>query len=377
MTLLGLALTAAVKAHARDLGFDRVAIGPATSPPHGAAFERWLDAGYAGTMDYLARGRQPRLDPRRLLPDARSVVAVALNYAPPREDESWRPVASYARGRDYHDIMRPRLQRLGEGLRELAGTDVRWRACVDTSAVLERDLAAAAGLGWIGKNTNLLHPDLGSFFFIGILFTTAVLEADGPLPDRCGTCTACLDACPTRAFVAPYVLDARRCISYLTIEHRGRIDEALRAGLGEWVFGCDVCQTVCPWNRKAPATTETALAPDAPLDLLEELLALDEPAFRARFRASAVSRAKRQGLQRNVAIALGNRGDPGALPALTRARDDADPVVREAAGWAIERIRAAEAHRCASAGAPRDKSWRPGRSQADTGGAISKERGTP
>jgi epoxyqueuosine reductase len=336
------ARAAAVKTRALELGFDRVAIGPADPPPHRAAFERWLSAGYAATMEYLARGQEARLDPQRLLPGARSVIAVALNYAPPADVDGWAPVARYARGRDYHDLMRPRLQALGETVGELYGSDTRWRACVDTSAVLERDLAAAAGLGWTGKNTNLLHPDLGSFFFIGIILTTAVLDGDAPLPDRCGTCTACLDACPTEAFVAPYVLDARRCISYLTIEHRGGIDESLREGIGEWVFGCDVCQTVCPWNRKAPVTNEPALRADAPLPPLEALLALDEPTFRSRFRTSAVTRAKRQGFLRNVATALGNRGHPDVLPALTRAREDPDPVVRDAASWAIERIRGGE-----------------------------------
>jgi epoxyqueuosine reductase len=368
VTLLGLALAAAVKARALELGFHRVAIGPATPPPHGAAFERWLDAGYAGTMEYLARGRQPRLDPQRLLTGARSVIAVALNYVPASDAPGWEAVARYARGRDYHYVMRPRLERLGEALRELGGPEIRWRACVDTSAVLERDLAAAAGLGWIGKNTNLLHPDLGSFFFIGIVLTTAVLDVDAPLPDRCGTCSACLDACPSRAFAAPYVLDARRCISYLTIEHRGSIDERLRPAIGEWVFGCDVCQTVCPWNRKAPATTEAALAAEAPLPRPEELLTLDDPAFRARFRGSAMTRAKRQGFLRNVAIALGNRGHPDSLPALVRARNDADPVVSEAAGWAIERIRMAEAPRAYGSAPARDEFWEEEkRDQADTG----------
>jgi epoxyqueuosine reductase len=367
VTLLGLALTAAVKARALELGFDRVAIGPATPPPHGATFERWLAAGYAGTMDYLSRGREARLDPQRLLTGARSVIAVALNYAPASEAPGWEAVARYARGRDYHHIMRPRLEGLGQALRELGGPEIRWRACVDTSAVLERDLAAAAGLGWIGKNTNLLHPDLGSFFFIGIVLTTAVLDADAPLPDRCGTCTACLDACPTRAFAAPYVLDARRCISYLTIEHRGTIDERLRPAIGEWVFGCDVCQTVCPWNRKAPATTEAALAAEAPLPRPEELLTLDETAFRARFRGSAMTRAKRQGCLRNVAIALGNHGDPASLPALVRARNDPDPVVSEAAGWAIERIRMAEAPGASGSAPVRDEFWESDRDQADTG----------
>ncbi|MGH7303829.1 MAG: tRNA epoxyqueuosine(34) reductase QueG, partial [Candidatus Rokuibacteriota bacterium] len=226
MSLVGLALGAVVKARARELGFDRVAIGPAEPPEHGDALEAWLDAGYAGTMSYLDRGRADRLNPARLLPGCRSVVAVALSYNPGasspgdgtgREsgataDDDWRPVSRYARGRDYHDVIRPRLVELGEFIRTAAGAASR--VAVDSSPVLERDLASRAGLGWVGKNTNLLTPSLGSYFFIGIVLTTAALPFDQREPDRCGTCTACLDACPTRAFVAPYVLDARRCISY-------------------------------------------------------------------------------------------------------------------------------------------------------------------
>ncbi|MBI2158511.1 MAG: tRNA epoxyqueuosine(34) reductase QueG [Candidatus Rokubacteria bacterium] len=338
MSLLGLALHEAVKGRALELGFDRVAIGPAGPPEHARAFERWLDAGHAGQMAYLERTRADRLDPGRLLPGARSVVVVALAYARDDDDPSWRPVARYARGRDYHDVLRPRLIALGDFIREAAGGGVGCRAAVDTSAVLERDLAARAGLGWIGKNTNLLTPSLGSYFFIGIVLTTAALDVDEPLPDRCGTCTACLDACPTRAFVTPYTLDARRCISYLTIEHRGDIPDELRAGLNEWAFGCDVCQEVCPWNGKAAPAREPALAPAAPLGPMEALLDLDANAFSARFRGSAIWRAKRAGLLRNAAIVLGNRRDARAAPALRRALADEEDTVRHAAAWALERI---------------------------------------
>jgi epoxyqueuosine reductase len=334
------ALNAAVRARAVELGFDRVAIGPASPPAHGPEFERWLAAGYAGTMAYLGRGRDARLDPAALLPGARSVIAVASSHKPEEEAPGWAPVARYARGRDYHDVMRPRLAALGEALRELAGPETRSRSCIDTSAVLERDLAARAGLGWIGKNTNLLREDLGSFFFIGLVLTTAELAADEPVADRCGSCTACLDACPTQAFVAPYVLDARRCISYLTIEHRGPIDEGLRDRLGGWVFGCDVCQTVCPWNRKAPASREPAFRPSAPLEPIESLLTLDEAGFRARFKGSAVRRARRAGLVRNVALVLGNGRRRESLVALRKLACDPDPTVRDAARWALERLRA-------------------------------------
>src|SRR5206468_4129391 len=216
--------------------------------------ERWLDAGYAGEMAYMERTRHQRLDPSQLLPGARSVIAVAMLYAPAeRAAATQGKIARYAGGRDYHDVIRPRLNTLARFIEGAAGGEARSRAAVDTSAVLERDLAAAAGLGWIGKNTNLIDPDLGSYFFIGVVLTTAELEADAAQADRCGTCRACLDACPTEAFVGPFTLDARRCISYLTIEHRGSIAAELRPGTGDWLFGCDVCQEVCPWNRKAPS----------------------------------------------------------------------------------------------------------------------------
>jgi epoxyqueuosine reductase len=331
-----MALARAVEDQARSLGFDRVAIGPADRPEHADAFQRWLDAGHAGTMDYLQRTRAERVDPERLLPGVRSVVAVALSYAPPQpEPTDWAPVARYARGRDYHEVMRPRLERLAAFIADAAGA--RSRVAVDTSAVLERDLAARAGLGWFGKNTNLLTPDLGSYFFIGIVLTTAALEPDAPLPDRCGTCTACLDACPTGAFTGAYVLDARRCISYLTIEHRGDVDPALAPDLGRWLFGCDVCQEVCPWNRRAATTREPAFLPPGPLGAPETLLAIDDGEFRRRFRNSALSRTKRRGLRRNAALWLGNQPRPESVPALERALADDDAVVRRAAGWALER----------------------------------------
>src|SRR5262245_28754276 len=340
MTLTALALSALIKDEARARGFDRVAIGTASRPLHGPAFQRWLDAGYAGTMDYLSRTRADRLAPERLLPGVRSVVAVALNYGHEDTDETWRPVARYARGRDYHDVMRPRLQALVDVIRQAAGAGVESRTAVDTSAVLERDLAAQAGLGWIGKNTNLLIPDLGSYFFIGIVLTTVGLEPDDPSPDRCGTCEACLAACPTSAFVAPYVLDARRCIAYLTIEHRGVIEEHLRSALGEHVFGCDVCQEVCPWNRRSPVANEPDLLPSASFGPVDTLLGLDGEEFRARFRGTAISRAKRTGLLRNAALVLGNRGGLESRPALTRACADEDLVIGRAAAWALERTAA-------------------------------------
>ena len=305
MTLAAVTLTESVKALARELGFDRVAVGPAAPPDHGAEFRRWVEAGHGGTMAYLERRLEERLDPERVLPGARSVVCVALNYYQGEPtDSSWDPVARYARGRDYHDVIAPRLQRLAAHLADAGGA--RSRAYVDTGPVLERDLAARAGLGWIGKNTMLLHPDLGSWFFIGVLLTTASLVHDQPLPDRCGSCRACLDACPTRAFVAPHVLDARRCVSYLTIEHRGPIDPSLHEGIGAWQFGCDLCQSVCPWNKKAPVTREAAFLPTATYPGAEAVLGMSDAELGRHFAGTALLRPRAAGLRRNAGIAVDN-----------------------------------------------------------------------
>jgi epoxyqueuosine reductase len=249
-------------------------------------------------------------------------------------------VARYARGEDYHDVLRRRLGELLNWLREQS-PGCRGRAVVDTAPLLERDFARRAGLGWFGKNTMLLNKRLGSFFFLGALLTDVPLRPDPPHESaHCGTCTACLDACPTGAFTGPGWLDSRRCISYLTIELRGSVPEDLRPGLGNWVFGCDVCQEVCPWNRKAPVGAEPQLSGRPDLVQLDpvELLGLSEEAFRHRFRGTALMRARRRGLLRNAALVLGNAGDRAALPALRRALEDPEPLIREAAAWAIGRI---------------------------------------
>lgn len=299
------ALTEAIKAKALALGFDLVAVGRADPPEHADSFRRWIEAGHAGTMGYLERRLPERVDPRRVLPDARSVVTVALNYYQGEaEDRSWKPVARYAWGRDYHDVMTPRLETLAQYIVEAAGAS--GKCYVDTGPILERDLAARAGLGWVGKNTMLINPSLGSWFFIGVLLTTADLVVDAPLADRCGTCRACLDACPTGAFVDAYVLDARRCISYLTIEHRGPIDAGLHRGMAGWQFGCDVCQDVCPWNRKAPTTRHPELGPETAYPGADIVSRLDDAAMRETFRGRALLRAKPAGLRRNALIYLEN-----------------------------------------------------------------------
>jgi epoxyqueuosine reductase len=333
------------KAH--SLGFELAGIAEATEADSFAQLRDWLARGFAGEMSYMHRHEQARRHPASILPGVQSVIMAAMSYRPSQEPPQPRPgrVARYARGSDYHDVLR---QRLGELLAWLQQEHpgCMGRAVVDTAPLLERDFARRAGLGWIGKNTMLLNRRLGSYFFLGALLVDLRLEPSSPHhTQHCGSCTACLDACPTDAFAAPGLLDSRRCISYLTIELRSAVPEELRAGLGSWIFGCDVCQEVCPWNRKAPAGSEPALAPRPELESLDpiELLGLSEEAFRRRFRATAFFRTKRSGLLRNAALVLGNTGTPAALPALRRAREDPDPVIREAADWAIGRIE--ERHR--------------------------------
>jgi epoxyqueuosine reductase len=297
-------------------------------------------------MAYLTSQREKRSDLRNAFPWARSVVSVGLQYdtREPYSTESapgrgW--IARYAWGDDYHDVMKAMLERLAGALAAELGP-MQSRVYADTGPVVERAYAAAAGLGAWGKNTCLLHPEHGSWFFLGEVITDLEMEPDRPRPDMCGTCTACLDACPTGALPAPYVLDATRCISYLTIEVKGAIPEDRREGVGRHVFGCDICQDVCPWNRRrrheggsAFAAREGLVAPEL---LALAASALDEEAFRARFRRSPMKRAKRRGMLRNVAVALGNSGDAGSRPILERLAGDADAIVREHAEWALRRL---------------------------------------
>jgi epoxyqueuosine reductase len=340
----GASLAARAKDLALEAGFDLAGIARADRPPDLSFFAEWVARGYAGEMAYLTSQVGKRSDLRAAFPWARSVLCVGLQYdtphpysraAPP--DRGW--ISRYAWGDDYHHVVKAMLDRVAERLRDEA-PPFEAHAYVDTGPVAEKAWAAAAGLGAWGKNGCLLHPEHGSWFFLGELVTDLDLPADSPRPDLCGSCTACLEACPTGALVAPYVLDARRCISYLTIEVKGALPEDRREGLGRHVFGCDICQDVCPWNRKrrhrggsAFEPREGALAPD-----LGALAVLDEVAFRERFRRSPVKRAKRRGLLRNVAVALGNAGDASHRPALERMAGDADPVVREHAAWALRRL---------------------------------------
>jgi epoxyqueuosine reductase len=349
------ALTRQIREHALALGFDTVGIAPLGPSAHADAYRRWVDAGYAGEMHYLARpdAVERRADPAALVPGALSAVVVTRGYAPPDEeplaaDDPERAVfARYARGADYHEPLKERLIQLQAWINE-ALLPVRGRAYVDTGAVLERELAARAGLGWFGRNTLLIQPRRGSYHFIGVLLLDVELEPDAPFDrDHCGRCTRCLDGCPTGALLgrdetgAPR-MDARRCISYLTIELRGPIPRALRPLLGNRIYGCDICQEVCPHNntRFVEITSEEAFWPRQGVhgEKLIELMGLTQEEFSRRFRGSPVKRAKRRGLLRNVAVALGNWGSPDAVSALLAALQDDEPLIRGHVAWALGRI---------------------------------------
>lgn len=382
-------LTQRIKAQAHRLGFDLVGVtdcAPPASYPH---YEAWLAAGYHAGMAYMARqrNRERRADPRRILPECQSIVVLAVRYfAPPPLPAAWgrhtpadgspssgaappgeirkkdNPtasltgrVAAYAWGADYHDVLVERLQALVAFIEEQVGHPVPHRLYTDTGPVLERDLAQRAGLGWIGKNAMLIHPRLGSYLLLAEILLGLPLEADAPFPtDHCGSCTRCLEACPTQAIRPGRTVDANRCLSYLTIEHRGPTPETLRPGMGDWVFGCDVCQQVCPWNRRAPQAGDAAFAPrpDVPRpDLLADLQLTPE-AFSRKFRGSPVKRAKRRGYLRNIAVALGNLADPEAVPALRQALQDPEPLVRGHAAWALGRIGTSQARAALEAALP-------------------------
>ena len=340
-----------LKQQAAALGFNLVGVVEARPSPYLAAYLRWIEAGMHGSMGYMAR--PDRVERRRdlsvILPGVRSMIVVGLDYgaaipAAVLNDPARGRIAAYAWGDDYHDVMTPRLERLAAWLTDERGESLRQRVYIDTGAILERSHAQAAGLGFVGKNTMLIHPRRGSLFFLGEILTEAKFDQyDQPFAraTMCGSCTRCLNACPTNAFPAPHVLDARRCISALTIEHKGWIDRDLRPLMGNWIYGCDVCQDVCPFQRFAPGDSESVFQPpdlDRAAPPLLDVLALDEAGFAARFGGSAIARIKRERLVRNACIAAGNWGAQAVMPPLLRLLDDASPLVRGHAAWALGQI---------------------------------------
>ncbi len=341
------ALARAIKAWAAELGFQQAGIAAISLDGDAAHLRDWLGKGQHGEMEYMARHAALRADPAALLPGTLRVVSVRMDYGTGDDAAAWATladgerayVARYALGRDYHKLLRNRLQRLADRIAAEAGP-FGYRAFVDSAPVLERALARDAGLGWIGKHSCLINRSAGSWFFLGELYTDLPLPPDEPASAHCGTCTRCLEVCPTGAIVAPYRVDARRCISYLTIELRGAIPEDLRPLIGNRIFGCDDCQLACPWNKFAVRHAQPDFEPRHRLDeaTLAELFAWDEDEFLRRTEGSAIRRTGHAGWLRNIAVALGNAPtSPAVLAALASRRDDPDPMVREHVGWALAR----------------------------------------
>lgn len=330
-------LTAAqIKTQAHALGFDLCGIAGAESSPQAEYYSRWIADGRHGEMGWLARDPERRSDPRLVLQEVKSVIAVGLNHYQPALTRRGR-IATYALGEDYHSIFDRKLGAFKEWLVATAGGEHKFYA--DTGPVLEKNIAQRAGLGWQGKSTMLLNEKFGPWLFLGEILTTLALPIDAPARDRCGTCTRCIDVCPTKAITAPYEMDARRCISYLTIELKGSIPEELRPLIGDHLYGCEECLTICPWNRFAKLSHEARFAASATSQLeLRDLLALTPQQFKQHFASSPILRVKRRGLLRNACVVLGNIGTADDLPALRHALDDAEPLVREHAGWAISQI---------------------------------------
>jgi epoxyqueuosine reductase len=340
--------SAAIKARAHELGFDLCGVAPAEAFPELSFFKEWIARGYAGTMGYLPRSAARRADVRNVMPSARSVIVTGAlyntgrPYSTERHDPSRGEVARYAWSRDYHDVLGKRLDALVAWMKEQHPEPFDARAYVDTGPVQERVYAQYAGLGWIGKNTCVINPELGSWLLLSVIICSLPLEADAPGLDQCGTCTLCLEACPTDAFAAPYQLDATKCVSYLTIEYRGSIPEAHRDRIGNHVFGCDVCQEVCPWNAAPLPTSDSSWSSRSDLNLqsLIGLWQLSDDQLAAYIGDSAITRAGVRGLRRNLAVALGNSGDIRALRVLCKERSDdsiRDPIVSEHAEWSMQK----------------------------------------
>jgi epoxyqueuosine reductase len=328
------------RAKARELGFDDCRVTTAAPPASAEHFNAWLARQNHGEMAWLQRNAFKRIDPQQVLAKARSVVTLAVTYH--SSEAATGPIARYARYADYHEVLAEPLRALTDFINEKFGPDTRSLWYVDTGPFLERDLAQRAGLGFIGKHTNLISRELGNWVFLAEIITTAEIEPDSPEKNRCGTCDRCITVCPTQAITAPFQLDARRCISYLTIELKGSIPVELRPAIGNRIYGCDDCLAVCPWNRFAKEAG--VLKAHRRLDLdqpqLLELLALDNEGFKRKFAGTPMLRTKRRGLLRNVCVALGNTADCSAVPALERAALDSEPLISEHAQWAVEQIRA-------------------------------------
>jgi epoxyqueuosine reductase len=335
-------LKAQLVSFARDIGFDSCRVVACNTPQHANDFRKWLREGAHGEMKYMQRGEEKRCDPQSVLSGARSIVVLALNYfqgKTPHRGVATGRIARYAWGDDYHDVIGAKLNKIDEFLRSFGGQQ---KCYVDTGPVLERDHAAQAGIGWHSKSTMLINERLGTWFFLAEILTTLELPPDQPVRDRCGTCDRCITACPTGAITAPHRLDARRCISYLTIELKTAIPVELRPLLGDRIFGCDDCLDACPWNRFAQESRESAFGARRSTTgmSLREYLDLTDAEFWELFRKSPIKRIKRRGFLRNVCVALGNVGDLSDLPALERAAADPEPLIAEHAAWAIQQIRA-------------------------------------
>lgn len=325
-----------LEAEAERLGFAALGATAAQPPPHASALRSWLAEGMAAGMDWMARTAEKRQDPALVLPGVRSVVVVAMNYWQGPGVPGAGRIARYALGEDYHSMILKRLEELARVLERKGGTQ---KIYVDTGPVLEREFAALAGVGWQGKSTMVLSRRLGKWILLGVILTTLELPAGQPARNYCGRCERCIQACPTQAIIAPYRLDARRCLSYLTIEHKGPIPEEFRRALGGRIFGCDECLEACPWNRFAQASREMSFQPRAAVALpMRDYLRMDDAAFREAFRRSPIRRLKRARFLRNVCVALGNVGCPEDVPVLRGAAQDSDPLIAEHAQWAIEEI---------------------------------------
>ncbi len=331
-------LKSALSELAKSLGFAVCRVAASGAPPHAGKFEEWLAKGFHGEMAWMAANKERRTDPQKVLPGARSVIVLGMNYFQGGNHPGGGKIARYAWGDDYHDLIESRLRQMAAFLSRHGGSQ---KCYVDTGPILERDFAALSGAGWHGKSAMLIHPQLGAWFFLAEILTTLSLPEDAPMPDRCGTCSRCITACPTGAIVSPGNVDARLCVSYLTIELKGSIPLEMRPLIGDRIYGCDDCLAACPWNRFATTSSEASFQARSSISgmALRDYLSIDEVQFRVLFRRSPIKRIKRRGLLRNVCVALGNVGTPDDLPALQTAAADPDPLVAEHAAWAIDSIR--------------------------------------